>query len=257
MRLILIIAGRELRAFFVSPIAYVVLTGFLVVSGWFFFNLLFRFHYLVTVYSGAQNLQGLQALNLNEHVIVPLFHNLAVVLVLLVPVVTMRALAEEKKSGTYELLMTSPVTARQIVTGKFLGCLCFVGFMLSLTAMYPALLLVYGDPEIGVLAGGYLGLYFLAAVFVSMGILTSALTENQIIAAVLCFVILLMLYALSWPAESFGPGVGETLRYLSVAEHHGEMVKGLIDTRSIVYFLSLVLLSLFFAHRAIEASRWR
>lgn len=257
MRMTLLIAGREIRSFFVSPVAYVVLTGFLLVTGWFFFNLLFRFHHLVTLYSSLQNLQGLQSLNLNEHVIAPLLHNLAIMLVIMVPVITMRSLAEEKRNGTYELLLTSPLTVPQIVIGKFIGCLTFVGFMLLVTGIYPALLLLYGDPEVGVLVAGYLGLYLLATVFVSVGLFTSSLTENQIIAAVLCFVIVLLLYALSWPAEALGPGLGEILSYLSVVEHFNAMVKGLIDTQSIVYFLSLALLSLFLAHRSVEASRWR
>lgn len=255
--MILLIARRELRSFFVSPVAYVVLTGFLLVGGWFFFNLLFRFHYLVTLYSSLQNSQGLQSLNLNEHVIAPLLHDLAIVLVIMVPVITMRSLAEEKRSGTYELLLTSPLAVAQIVIGKFVGCLTFVGFMLLLTGIYPALLLLYGDPEVGVLVAGYLGLYALATVFVSVGLFTSSLTENQIIAAALCFVVLLLLYLLSWPAETLGPHLGEILRYLSVVEHFSEMVKGLIDSQSVVYFLSLVLLSLFLTHRSVEASRWR
>ncbi|MBI2358231.1 MAG: hypothetical protein HYV04_04895 [Deltaproteobacteria bacterium] len=245
MRMILLIAGRELRSFFVSPIAYVVLAGFLLVTGWFFFNLLFRFHHLTTLYSSVQNVQGLQSLNLNEHVIAPLLHNLAIMLLIMVPV------------RTYELLLTSPLAVPQIVIGKFIGCLTFVGFMLLLTGIYPALLLLYGDPEVGVLVAGYLGLYLLATVFVSVGLFTSSLTENQIIAAVLCFVILLLLYALSWPAQTLGPGLGHILGYLSVVEHFSQMIKGQIDTQSIVYLLSLAVLSLFLTDRSVEASRWR
>lgn len=257
MRSTLTIAGKEVRSFFVSPIAYVVLTGFLLVGGWFFFNLLFRFHYLVTLYSGLQNLQSLEGLNLNEHVIAPLLHNLAIVLVIMVPVITMRSFAEEKKSGTYELLLTSPLTVSQIVLGKFLGCLTFVWVMILLTGIYPGLLLYYGNPEVGTLAAGYLGLFLMAGLFVSVGLLTSSLTENQIIAAVLCFVILLLLYLLAWPSETVGAGLGKMLKYLSVIEHFNEMVKGLIDTQSVVYFLSLALLSLFLTHRSVESSRWR
>lgn len=257
MRSTLIIAGKEVRSFFASPIAYVVLTGFLLVGGWFFFNLLFRFHYLATLYSGLQNLQALEGLNLNEHVIAPLLHNLAIVLVIMVPIITMRSFAEEKKSGTYELLLTSPLTVSEIVLGKFLGCLALVWVMILLTGVYPALLLYYGNPEVGTLASGYLGLCLLAGVFVSVGLFTSSLTENQIIAAVLCFVILLLLYVLAWPAETVGAGLGEMLKYLSVIEHFSEMVKGLIDTQGVVYLLSLALLSLFLTHRSVESSRWR
>ena len=257
MKNILIIAGKEIRSLFVSPIAYVVLTGFLLLGGWFFFNLLFRFSYLLTLYTGLQNLQGLQGLNLNEHVTAPLLHNLTIVLVIMVPIITMRAFAEEKRNGTYELLLTSPLTVSQIVLGKFLAGIFFIFVMILLTGIYPAILLLYGNPELGILASGYLGLLLLGMVFVSVGLLTSSLTENQIVAAVTCFVILLLLYVLSWPSETAGVTLGGVLKYLSVIEHFSEMVKGLIDTKNLVYFLTLILLSLFLTHRSVEASRWR
>jgi ABC-2 type transport system permease protein len=255
MRNIIAIAGKEIRSLFVSPIAYVVLTGFLLLGGWFFFNLLFRFTYMLNLYNGLQNTEGLQNLNLNEYVMAPLLHNLTIVLVIMIPIITMRAFAEEKRSGTYELLLTSPLRVTEIVLGKLLGALAFLAVMILLTAIYPAILLLYGNPEMGIVAAGYLGLFLLAAVFVSVGLLTSSLTENQIVAAVTCFVILLLLYVISWPAETTGFALGSTLKYLSVVEHFGEMVKGLIDTRDIVYFLSLIVLSLFLTHRAVEASR--
>ena len=255
MRNIFTIAGKEIRSLFVSPIAYVVLTGFLLLGGWFFFNLLFRFTYMLTLYTGLQNMEGLQSLNLNEYVMAPLLHNLTIVLVIMVPIITMRAFAEEKRSGTYELLLTSPLRVNEIVLGKLLGALVFVAVMILLTGIYPAILLLYGNPEMGIVGAGYLGLFLLAAVFVSVGLLTSSLTENQIVAAVTCFVVLLLLYVISWPAETTGFALGSTLKYLSVVEHFGEMVKGLIDTRDIVYFLSLIVLSLFLTHRAVEASR--
>lgn len=257
MKTIFLIAGKEIRSLFVSPIAYVVLTGFLLLGGWFFFNLLFRFTYLLTLYTSFQNLQGLQSLNLNEQVIAPLLHNLTIVLVIMIPIITMRAFAEEKKNGTYELLLTSPLTVSQLVLGKFLGSLFFVLVMILLTGIYPAILLRYGNPELGILASGYLGFFLLAVVFVSVGLLTSSLTENQIVAAVTCFVILLLLYVLSWPSETAGATLGNALKYLSVIEHFSEMVKGIIDTKNLVYFLSLILLSLFLTHRSVEASRWR
>ena len=257
MRNILTIAGKELRSLFVSPIAYVVLTGFLLLGGWFFFNFLFRFTYLLTVYTGLQNAEGLQGLNLNEYVMAPLLHNLTIVLVIMIPLITMRAFAEEKRSGTYELLLTSPLSVTEIVLGKLVGAVAFVGVMILLTAIYPAILALYGNPELGVVAAGYLGLFLLGAVFVSVGLLTSSLTENQIVAAVACFVVLLLLYVISWPAETAGVGLGGLLKYLSVVDHFGEMVKGLIDTADIVYFLSLIALAIFLTHRTVEASRQR
>lgn len=257
MRNALAIAGKDIRAYFVSPIAYVVMTGFVLLGGWFFFNLLARFTFLVQMYGAMQNPQAMQQLNLNDFVIAPLLHNLSVVLVILIPVITMRAFAEEKRAGTYELLMTAPLSVTEIVIGKFLGAFVFVFLMVLLTGIYPVILLLYGNPEVGVLLGGFLGLLLLATAFLSVGLLTSSLTQNQIIAAVSCLVILLLLYVISWPAETAGETMGAVLRYLSLTEHFGEMVKGIIDTRDLVYFVSVIVLALFLTQRAVESLRWR
>ncbi len=257
MRNILAIAAKDIRSQFVSPIAYVVLTGFLLLGGWFFFNLLARFNFLLQMYLSFQNPEAMERLNLNEFVIAPLLQNLSVVLVILVPVITMRSFAEEKRSGTYELLMTSPLSIGEIVIGKFLGAFVFIFVMVLLTGVYPAILLAYGNPEIGVILGGFLGLLLLATAFLSVGLLTSSLTENQIIAAVSCLVVLLLLYVISWPAETAGGTMGAVLKYLSLTEHFSEMVKGVVDTRDLVYFFSVIALSLFLTQRSVESLRWR
>ena len=257
MRNAITIAGKELRSYFVSPIAYVVLTGFLLLGGWFFFNLLARFNFLLQIYSSFRNPEAQARLNLNEFVIAPLLHNLSVVLVILIPVITMRSFAEEKRAGTYELLMTSPLSVTEIVAGKFLGAVAFLIVMLGLTGVYPAILLLYGNPEIGIIAAGYLGLLLLAIAFTTVGMLTSSLTENQIIAAVSCLVLLLLLYVISWPADTAGAVLGSVLKYLSLTEHFGEMVKGVIDTKDLVYFISVIVLALFLTQRSVESIRWR
>jgi ABC-2 type transport system permease protein len=257
MRNVLTIIGKELRSYFVSPIAYVVLTGFLLLGGWFFFNLLSRFSLLLTLYTQFQGGEAATRLNLNDYVIAPLMHNLSIVLVILIPMITMRAYAEEKKSGTYELLLTSPVRTGELVLGKFLASFLFVCIMIGLTSVYPAILLVFGNPELGVMVAGYLGLLLLATAFVAVGLLTSSFTENQIIAAVSGLVATLLLYIIGWPAETAGNVLGPLLRYLSVTEHFSDMVKGLIDTRSLVYFASLIALALFLTQRSVESLRWR
>jgi ABC-2 type transport system permease protein len=254
---IIAIAAKDIRSQFVSPIAYVVLTGFLLLAGWFFFNLLARFNFLLQLYLSFRNPEAMQRLNLNEFVIAPLLHNLAVVLVILVPVITMRSFAEEKRSGTYELLMTSPLKITEIVLGKFLGAFVFVLAMVALTGVYPLILVLYGNPEPGVILSGFLGLLLLGTAFVSVGLLTSSLTENQIIAAVSCLVALLLLYVISWPAETAGETTGAVLKYLSLTEHYGELVKGIIDTRDLTYFGSVIVLALFLTQRSVESLRWR
>jgi gliding motility-associated transport system permease protein len=251
------IAGKELRSYFVSPIAYVVLTGFLLLGGWFFFNLLAHFNFLLSIYSAMRNPEAQTRLNLNDFVIAPLLHNLSVVLVILVPVITMRSFAEEKRSGTYELLMTSPLSIAEIVAGKFLGAFAFMLIMIGLTGVYPLILLLYGNPEMGIIVSGYLGLLLLATAFVTVGLLTSSFTENQIIAAVSCLVMLLLLYVIAWPAETAGPALGAVLKYVSLTEHFGEMVKGVIDTKDLVYFVSVIVLALFLTQRSVESVRWR
>jgi ABC-2 type transport system permease protein len=257
MRNILAIAAKDLRAQFVSPIAYVVLTGYLLLAGWFFFNLLARFTFLLNLYLSFRNPEAMAQLNLNEFVIAPLLHNLSVILVILVPVITMRSFAEEKRSGTYELLMTSPISVTEIVLGKFLGAFGFVFIMVLLTGIYPLILVLYGDPEGGVILSGLLGLLLLATAFVSVGLLTSSFTENQIIAAVSCLVGLLLLYVISWPAETAGAGMAAVLKYLSLTEHFGQLVRGVIDTRDLAYFASVIALALFLTQRSVESLRWR
>ncbi len=257
MRNILTIAAKDVRSLFVSPIADVVLTGFLLISGWFFFNLLYRFNYVLSVYSNLQGYENMEGLNLNQFVMSPLLHNLTMILIIMVPIITMRSFAEEKRGGTYELLMTSPVSVTELVLGKFFGCLFFLSLMILAAGIYPAILLFYGNPEIPPLAMGYFGLFLIGTVFVSVGVFTSSLTENQIVAAVICFVILLLLYAMSWPAGSTSAFVGDLLKYLSVVEHFSVIVKGLLDTRDLVYFLSINIMCLFLTQRAVESSRWR
>jgi ABC-2 type transport system permease protein len=257
MRNVFTIVGKELRSYFVSPIAYVVLTGFLLLGGWFFFNLLSRFNLLLSLYLQAQGEEAVNRFNLNDYVIGPLMHNLAIVLVILVPMITMRAYAEERKGGTYELLLTSPVRTGEIVLGKFLASFLFIAIMIGLTLIYPAILVAFGNPEFGIMASGYLGLLLLATVFVAVGLLTSSFTENQIIAAVSGLVATLLLYVIGWPAETAGDVLGPLLRYLSVTEHFAEMVRGIIDTRALIYFASLITLALFLTQRSVESLRWR
>lgn len=258
MRNVLTIIGKEFRSYFVSPIAYVVLTGFLLIGGWFFFNLLARFQQMLSMYGQFQ--QGGAAanqLNLNQYVIAPLLQNLSVVLVILVPMITMRAYAEEKRNGTYELLLTSPLHTGELVLGKFLASFLFICLMIGLTGIYPVILLIFGNPEVGVLFSGYLGLLLLATVFVAVGLLTSSFTENQIVATVSGFSATLLLYIIGWPADAAGPVLGPILSYLWITEHFAQMTKGVIETRALVYFLSLIVLAVFLTQRSVESLRWR
>src|SRR5271156_3905464 len=144
MRNALVIAGREISAYFVQPIAYVVMTVFLLLGGWFFFALLRRFDLIQQMYLAMQNPQGLERMNVNEMVVEPLLHNLAIVMVILVPAITMRSFAEEKRAGTYELLLTAPVRTGEIVAGKFIASSAFMLIMIGLAGMFPLILIAFG-----------------------------------------------------------------------------------------------------------------
>src|ERR1700682_2509790 len=165
----LTIAGKELAGYFLQPVAYVVMTVFLLLGGFFFFALLRYFEVMLTAYSAMQNPSVLEHLNLNQRVIEPMLHNLAVVLVILVPAITMRSFAEEKRTGTYELLLTAPLRTGEIVAGKFIAAAAMVLIMVALSALFGVILIAFGNPEIGVMLSGYMGLSFLAVSFVAVG----------------------------------------------------------------------------------------
>lgn len=256
MRNVFVIAWRDIRAVFVSPIAYVVLTGFLLLAGWFFFNLLGQFNRMVAMYSGLQGYDTTW-LNLNDAVIAPLLQNLSVVLLIVVPMLTMRSFAEERSTGTYELLFTSPVRVGEIVLGKFLAGAFLVTLMVGFTLVYAGILLWFGNPEIGLLVSGFLGLYLVALSYIAVGNFASALTSNQIIAAVTSLVILLLLFVISWPADGASETAKAVLQYLSVTDHFSTMIRGIVDTKDLVYFASLTVVFLFLTHRAVESARWK
>jgi len=256
MRNVTAIAWRDIRSVFVSPIAYVVLTGFVLLGGWFFFNMLGQFNRMLATFSGLQGYDTTW-MNLNDAVVTPLLHNLSIILLIVVPLTTMRSFAEERSAGTYELLFTSPVRVTEIVLGKFLAGITLVTLMISLTLIFPGILMFYGNPEVGLIVSGYSGLYLLAVSYVAIGNFTSALTSNQIIAAMSALVILLLLLVISWPAESAGETLKAVLIHLSAVEHFNTMARGVIDTRDLIYFASLTGGFLFLTHRAVESARWK
>src|SRR6266852_4787786 len=229
MRNTLVIAGKELQGYFVQPVAYVVLTVFLLLAGWFFFAMLRQFDEMVQLIQAMGQQQQLQNMNLNTRVIAPLLSDLSIVLVIVMPALTMRVFAEEKRTGTYELLLTAPVRTGEIVAGKFIAAASFTLVMVGLAWIFPLILLVFGNPEVGVMFAGYLALALLALTFVAVGLFTSSLTQNQIIAAISSFGILILLYVISWP-QTGGDTIKGILKYLSLPDHFSTMVRGVIDT---------------------------
>ena len=202
MRNVLTIAGKEIRSYFASPVAYVLIAAYLALAGYFFYALLTAFNTSLRIYSMMRNPEMLSRFNLNEMVIVPLLHNMAVLLIFIVPAITMRMFPEEKNSGTYELLLTSPVRVGEIVLGKFLGGLVLVLLMVALSGFFGVLLLLYGNPEVKLMLAGYLGLAFMAMCFLTIGTLISSFTDNVVIAYVGALFALLVLYTIGWLGET-------------------------------------------------------
>jgi ABC-2 type transport system permease protein len=257
MRNTLTIAGKELQGYFVQPVAYVVLTVFLLLGGWFFFSMLRQFDQMLQLVQMMGQEGQLEQMNLNARVVDPLLHDLLIVLIIVMPALTMRVFAEEKRTGTYELLLTAPIRTTEIVAGKYIAASAFTLVMIALAWIFPLILLIFGNPEVGVMFAGYLGLTLVALTFVAVGLFTSSLTENQIVAAISSFGILIMLLVISWAADTGGGGVWDVLKYISLPEHFSTMVRGVINTNDIVFFLSAILVSLFLTQRAVESARWR
>lgn len=239
---------RELYAFFMSPVAYAVLGIFLLLCGYFFSRSIAYFSYLSVQAGYDASLQS--HVNGNELILRPLFSNITLLLVFLVPLLTMRTFAEEKKQGTLELLLSYPASDASIVLAKNSGCLLVVLAGLLGTGAYPAILFFLSNPDIGPILTGYLGLLFLAASLVSVGTLFSIYTENQTVAAVSAFGIILLLWSLAWFAD-FVPGIfGVILSELSIQSHFQSFARGQISTRDVVYFLNI---SIFFNFLSIQA----
>jgi ABC-2 type transport system permease protein len=247
--------AKELRSYFVSPVVYVVGAVFLLIVG--------LLAYIYIVFTGAQAIQLMQVqgqaqINLNDLVFRNLFSSIRFILLIVLPILTMRLLAEEKKLRTFELLMTSPIGLNEIVAGKFVSVfLLFLG-LLGLTGLIPLTLALFSDFDWYPVLTGYLGLILLGALFLSVGLLASALTENQVVAAFVSFGLLLFLWLLAGVGTLLGDtALGQVISYVSFMDHYDHLVRGLIDTRDLAYFVSALILMLFLTHRVVDSTRWK
>ncbi|HEX2694772.1 MAG TPA: ABC transporter permease subunit [Acidobacteriota bacterium] len=249
------ITKKELKAYFTSPIAYAVIAVFMLLVGFFFYSLVWWFN--SQSMQMAQNPAYAQQININQMVYSPLFHNISIILLLMLPLLTMRLFAEEKKIGTEELLFTSPISVNQIILGKYLASLVVLAVMLLLTGLLSLFAFAYGNPETVPVLVGYLGLFLLGAAFIAVGIFFSSLTENQIVSAILTFGALLLFWVLSWATSSAGGMWKGVLNYLSFFQHFDDMTRGILDTADLVYYLSFSFFGLFLTHAVIQSRRWR
>ncbi|NMB45482.1 MAG: ABC transporter permease [Firmicutes bacterium] len=234
MNSVVTIWRRELSSLFRSPIAYVVIAAFLVLAGYIFSIALF-------------------STQLADMTI--LFGNLAVTFLFVAPLLTMRTLSEERRLGTDEFLLTSPLTIPEIVIGKYLAVLTVWVLMLLMTGIYPIILNIIGDPEGGPIFAGYLGLFLLGASFLAVGIFASSLSENQIVAGVIAFGILLGLWLLTWIASALGGMLGRIIEGISLLGRFDTLLSGVLDTSDLLFYVSFVFLFLFFTIRTVDRRR--
>jgi ABC-2 type transport system permease protein len=246
---------KEMRLYFTSPIAWVILTIFTLITGYFFYSI-FAYYTLASMQS-MMNPMMAREMNVTDNVLRPLFSNISVILLLLMPLLTMRLFAEERRSGTIELLLTYPVRDGAVLLGKYLAALAMYGVMLAVTLVYPALVLYFARVEWGVLATGYLGLLLMGATFLAVGLFASSLTENQIVASVITFGVLLIFWVIGWSSDYAGGMWGRILSHISLLEHFDSFAKGVLDTKDILYYLNFTIVALFLTLRSLEARRWK
>ncbi len=232
---ILAIFRRELRSYFNSPVAYVVIVVFLAIIGWFFTSNLF-----------LMNVASLRVV----------FELVPLVFLFFVPAITMRLLAEEKKSGTLELLTTKPVLDSEIILGKFLAAWVLLAAALAPTLLYVLTLLVLGSPDLGPVVTGYLGLLLMGGVYIGIGLFASSLTENQIVAFIISFLIVLALFLMDKVLMYVPEGLASTVEFLGIDYHFGNIARGVIDSRNVIYFLSLLGFSLYCATVSLGRRKW-
>ena len=238
MRRIALICGKEIGTYLSSPMAYIVSAIFIALSGASFTTYLAQTSYSDTSIRGFLE---------TGQLLILLFSAL----------LTMRLISEERKLGTWELLLTAPAREYEIVLGKFFSCLLVLAGLLILTLYFPLLLLIFGDPDIGPILTSYLGLFLLGSASVAIGIFASSLTPNQIVSAVVAGGILFGLWFLGMVGSLIPEPLGEILSYFSLSEHFPGFVRGVVDTRDLVYYLSVTAVFLFLSVRSIETERWR
>ncbi len=248
------IARRELYSYFVSPVAWVLLTIFAFLSG--LFSYIIAASFVRFSLEGQMSGQG-GPMNLNEQVIAPLFSNIAVVGLFLIPLISMRLFAEEKRQGTIELLVTSPVHDVEIVLGKWLSAVLMYASLLVVLLLDFSFLFIYGSPDWKPVVTGLLGILLQGACLLSLGTFISTTTRNQIVAGAVGFALALVLWILNWTTSFGNSDTVQVLNYLSIVSHMDSFSRGVIDTKDLIYYLSMIFLGLFLTTRSLESLRWR
>ena len=259
MRNCIAIFNREVRSYFNSPVAYAILTGFLLIAGYFFYAIISSFiQYTLTASIEAQYYQMAPPIfNVNRMALRPFFMNLTIVMIFAIPLITMRLYAEEKNTGTIELLLTSPIRSIETMLGKYFAALVLYITLLVSTILYQIILFIYGNPELGQILTSYLGLLLMGGSFIAVGIFISSLTENQMVAGFVTIVILLLFWIIGWVADFAGPLFGSLLGYISLLNHFDEFGMGVVDIKHIIFYLSFISFFLFLTLMFVESAKWR
>jgi ABC-2 type transport system permease protein len=254
MKNIWIICRKELRSYFVSPVAYLLLTAFSTVFGLFFWLGLRQ----LLLFAIESQMRGQSfPMNINEFLVRPLLSNLNVIGLFFIPFITMRLFAEEKRTGTIELLATSPVRDVEVIVGKWLAAVGLYAVMLLLISLNFIFLFIYGRPDWKPMALGFLGLLLQAAGLLAVGAFISTLTRNQIIAAAATIAVCLVLWVIEWVSSFEATTSARVLAYTSVVTHFEPFAKGVFNTKDVIFYISLIFLGLFLTTRAMESLRWR
>jgi ABC-2 type transport system permease protein len=245
---------KELNSYFRSPIAYGVIAFFGLISGYFFYVAIVFF--VQASIQSSMTGQG-QPMSVNEQVIRPIFSNISVIGLFLIPMITMRLFAEEKRTGTIELLVTSPIRDLEIIMGKWLAAMSLYVVMLGVSLLSMATLFVYGKPDWRPMAVGYLGLLLQGGCLLAIGTFISTCTKNQIVAGVASFSVCLLLWVLDWMSSFQDSVSAKAISYLSVLQHFDSFSKGVLDSKDIIYYVSAIFIGLFLTARSLESLRWR
>ena len=254
MRNILTIYRKELKSYFASPIAYLLMAVFALIFGYFF--------YVATAIFAQRGMESQMMgrggpMDMNEWVIRPLLMNVSVIGLFLIPMITMRLFAEEKRSGTMELLMTSPVRDMEIILGKWCAAVSLYAGILMISALNLVFLFMYGKPDWRPILVGYLGLLLQGGALLAVGAFISTMTRNQIIAGGGTFAACLLLWILDWVSSYETATWAKVLTYLSVVTHFEPFSKGVLDTKDVIFYLSVIFFGLFLTARSMESLRWR
>lgn len=246
---------RELSYFFNSIVAYVVIMIFVLLGGYFFYNLVAFFNLLSV--RALQNPAAAARLSVTQGVLQPLFGNLSVAMLLIIPLLTMRLLAEERKSGTAELLFTYPISDWDAILGKYLATGTVFVTMLALTGLFPLMLSRHVDLEWGAVASSYTGLFLLGMAFIAMGLFFSSISENQVVAGILTFGCALLFLIIGWITPFVSQTMAQVVAQLSILKHFDNFSKGVIDTNDLVYYANFSAFFLFLCSRILDSNRWR